>query len=91
MDGYIDDRDISYTYGVIQGQLFETRYTDANNDGKIDEQDIRQIRDLISRTAREVILEDDMYHFKRYQCHLINNPQYLDRNMGPLRYWGRHW
>ena len=44
MDDTIDELDIEYVHGIIDGANGPTKLADANNDGKIDEKDINQIQ-----------------------------------------------
>jgi iron complex transport system substrate-binding protein len=48
MDDTIDELDIEYVQGIIDGTNDETELADANYDGEIDEEDITQIELIIS-------------------------------------------
>jgi iron complex transport system substrate-binding protein len=61
MDDSIDEMDIAYVGGVINGTYAATNYSDANYDGQIDAKDIDQIRDIISGTEKELIIVDSCY------------------------------
>lgn len=54
MDDMIDEDDIEYVEGIIDGKNEETELADANYDGEIDEDDISQI-ELIIRGEEKVI------------------------------------
>ena len=43
LDDAIDENDVEYVRGIIDGTEDETQFADANYDGKIDEDDIVQI------------------------------------------------
>lgn len=47
LDDSIDELDIEYVQGIIDGTNDETELSDANYDGKIDEEDIVQINQII--------------------------------------------
>lgn len=47
MDETIDEDDISYVEGIINGTYEPTRLADANYDGKVDARDIEQIQHII--------------------------------------------
>lgn len=48
MDDTIDELDIEYVQGIIDGINDETEFADANYDGEIDDEDIVQIEEIIS-------------------------------------------
>jgi iron complex transport system substrate-binding protein len=50
-DDVIDQRDIDYVNGVIDGSMNETDFCDANNDGAIDSDDIDIIKKIINDEA----------------------------------------
>jgi iron complex transport system substrate-binding protein len=58
MDDTIDELDIEYVQGIIDGTNEPTQFADANYDGLIDEKDIDRIKDIISRTEKELTLID---------------------------------
>jgi iron complex transport system substrate-binding protein len=58
MDDTINDRDIAYVEGVLKGTNAATNYSDADYDGKIDTQDIDQIRKIISGEGTRLVLLD---------------------------------
>ncbi|MEN3037356.1 MAG: ABC transporter substrate-binding protein [Candidatus Methanosuratincola petrocarbonis] len=47
MDDTIDESDIAYTRGIIDGKEKNTEFADANYDGKVDSRDIEQIQHII--------------------------------------------
>jgi iron complex transport system substrate-binding protein len=54
MDDIIDQRDIIYTEGIINGSSETTDLADANQDGKIDQSDIERIGEIISGNETEL-------------------------------------
>ena len=48
MDQVVNEKDIEYIKGIIEGKEKKTPLADANNDGKIDEADISQVEKIIS-------------------------------------------
>jgi iron complex transport system substrate-binding protein len=59
MDDTIDELDIEYVQGIIDGSKDKTKLSDANYDGTIDEMDIKQIQMIIDGTDEFLILPDD--------------------------------
>lgn len=59
MDDIIDNNDITYVQGIIDGSDRATDLADANCDGQIDESDIDQIDSIISGKATELKLIDN--------------------------------
>jgi len=59
MDDTIDEQDIEYVQGIIDGTNDETEFADANYDGKVDEDDITQIELIIRGEDKELTLIDD--------------------------------
>ncbi len=58
MDDTIDEDDIAYVEGIIDGTNEETELADANYDGEVDEDDITQIELIISGEEKELTLID---------------------------------
>jgi iron complex transport system substrate-binding protein len=58
MDDTIDELDIEYVRGIIDGVNEPMRFADANYDGVIDEEDIAQIYKIIEYEDREITLLD---------------------------------
>ena len=58
MDDTIDEKDIEYVEGIVNGKNDVTKLADANYDGKIGDEDIDQINSIISGTEKELIFED---------------------------------
>jgi len=56
MDDTIDEDDIAYVEGIIDGTNEETELADANYDGEIDEDDIVQIEQIIRGDEKELTL-----------------------------------
>jgi len=59
MDNIIDESDVVYLHGVINGTNAATKLSDANYDDKIDENDIDWIRQIIQNTERKLTIIDD--------------------------------
>lgn len=59
LDDTIDERDIEYVRGIIDGTKDTTELADANHDGIIDEKDIEQIEAIISGNANSLIISDN--------------------------------
>jgi iron complex transport system substrate-binding protein len=57
-DDLIDEEDISYLQGILDGENEKTDLSDANNDGKVDENDIDQIEQIINGTQEELVVLD---------------------------------
>ena len=55
-DELIDEEDISYVQGILDGKNEKTDLSDANQDGKVDEDDIDQIEQIINGTQEELIV-----------------------------------
>ena len=64
-DWKVNSDDISYIDDIIKGNAVETKYADANQDGKIDEADKEQVQGLIDNTAKYVWLVDGDGHVKK--------------------------
>lgn len=58
MDDTIDEDDITYVEGIIEGTNEETLLADANFDSVIDENDITQIEQIIRGEVRELTIID---------------------------------
>jgi iron complex transport system substrate-binding protein len=58
LDNTIDQKDIDYSKGVIDGTNKATNLTDANNDGKIDEKDISLIESIIKGEDTNITIVD---------------------------------
>jgi len=58
MDDTIDELDIEYIEGIIEGTNDGTELADANYDGRIDEEDIAQIELIIHGEDKELTLID---------------------------------
>jgi iron complex transport system substrate-binding protein len=59
MDEVVDEADIEYVQGIIEGTHEVTELADANYDGEIDEEDITQIEQIIAGEETELILIDN--------------------------------
>jgi iron complex transport system substrate-binding protein len=57
-DDIIDEDDIEYVRGIIDGTDEETQFADANYDGQIDEGDIAQIELIIAGEEEELTILD---------------------------------
>ena len=58
LDDIIDEKDVEYVRGIINGTKDETAFADANYDGKIGEDDIAQIELIIAGDEDELTLLD---------------------------------
>lgn len=58
MDANVDEEDISYLQGIIDGKNEKTKLADANFDGKIDEKDALMIEKIIDGTENELTVID---------------------------------
>lgn len=58
LDNSIDEADIEYVLGIINGTEDDTQFADANYDGRIGEDDIVHIRAIISGNETELTLLD---------------------------------
>jgi len=58
MDDTIDEADIAYVEGIIEGTNDETELADANYDGKVDEDDIAQIELIMVGEEKELTIID---------------------------------
>jgi len=58
MDDTIDEDDIAYVEGIIEGSNEETELADANYDGQIDKDDIAQIELIINGEEGEITIVD---------------------------------
>ena len=64
-DWKVNSDDISYLDDIMNGNKVETKYADANQDGKIDEKDKEQVQALIDNTAKDVWIVDGDGHIKK--------------------------
>jgi iron complex transport system substrate-binding protein len=58
MDGVVDQKDMDYVRGIINGTNPQTQLSDAFKDRAIDEKDIKQIEQIISGTETNLTLLD---------------------------------
>ena len=58
MDEVIDEADIKYVQGILEGKNDVTELADANHDGKVDEEDLDQIGLIIAGDETELTLID---------------------------------
>jgi len=58
LDEVIDEDDIEYVQGIIDGTEDETQFADANYDGQIDEDDISQIEQIMAGEEEELTILD---------------------------------
>jgi iron complex transport system substrate-binding protein len=54
MDDRIDEKDIAYVQGIIDGTNKPSDLADANHDNKVDQRDISQIEDIINGTESSI-------------------------------------
>jgi iron complex transport system substrate-binding protein len=60
MNDRIDEADATYLQGVIDGMSKATKLSDANNDGRIDSQDIERINEIIRGEETELTVSDSI-------------------------------
>jgi iron complex transport system substrate-binding protein len=60
MDDTIDEMDVTYVEGIINGTNAATNLSDANYDGKIDAQDIDQIKKVIANEEKALTIKDTL-------------------------------
>ena len=58
LDDTIDQRDVDYVEGIINGTQEYSELADANNDGNIGQEDIAQIEDIVAGRETNLILKD---------------------------------
>jgi hypothetical protein len=58
MDQFVDNDDIIYVQGIIDGKNERTKLADANNDGNVDSADIEYIKKIIAGTESELFYRD---------------------------------
>jgi len=58
MDDTIDELDIEYVQGILDGSNEETELADANYDGEVDDEDIEQIEQILNGDNKELTLTD---------------------------------
>lgn len=61
MDDTIDEDDIEYVRGIINGTNEATELADANYDGRVDKDDIIQIELIIAGEDKELTIKDTAY------------------------------
>jgi iron complex transport system substrate-binding protein len=54
MDDRIDEKDIAYVQGIIDGTSKPSNLADANHDGKIDQKDISTIKNIMNGTESSI-------------------------------------
>jgi iron complex transport system substrate-binding protein len=59
MDNVVDESDVAYLQGVINGTNAATNLSDANSDDKINEDDIDWIEQIIQNTEKRLTIIDD--------------------------------
>jgi len=77
MDDTIDEQDIEYVQGIIDGTKDETELADANYDGEIDEEDIDQIELIIDGEEKELTYIDNFG-----EAETVNKPIERLANLG---------
>lgn len=60
MDDTIDERDIQYLEGIIEGSSETTKFADANLDGEINQNDKELIEEIIKNEEKEITIIDDL-------------------------------
>jgi len=77
MDDTIDEQDIEYVQGIIDGAKDKTQLADANYDGKIDKDDIAQIDLIIQGNEKKLTYIDNFG-----EAETINEPIERLANLG---------
>ena len=67
-DWTIDENDATYVERIIRGEVEKTTFADANRDGKIDSEDIEQIKALANGTAKYVYIVDGVGETMMVHC-----------------------
>jgi iron complex transport system substrate-binding protein len=60
MDDAINEADVAFVQGIIDGSNAPTKLADANYDGKIDSQDIDKINEIIKGEEKEITVSDSI-------------------------------
>jgi iron complex transport system substrate-binding protein len=60
MDDAINEADVAFVQGIIDGKNAPTKLADANYDGKIDSQDIDRINEIIKGDEKEITVSDSI-------------------------------
>lgn len=60
LDRAINENDVVYVQGIINGTNKTTELADANQDGKVDERDIDQIEQIINGTQKDLIIQNGL-------------------------------
>lgn len=60
IDEFIDELDIAYLEGVINGTNATTNLSDANFDGQINQDDIDQVKKIMTNEESELVLKDSI-------------------------------
>jgi iron complex transport system substrate-binding protein len=60
MDDAINEADVAFVEGIIDGSNAPTKLADANYDGKIDSQDIDRINEIIKGEEKEITVSDSI-------------------------------
>ena len=58
LDGNIDEQDLEYLQGIIDGKELKTNLSDADNNGVVDQSDIAQVERIIKDTQTEITIVD---------------------------------
>ncbi len=58
LDSNIDEQDLEYLQGIIEGKELKTNLSDADNNGVIDQSDIAQVERIIKGTQTEITIVD---------------------------------
>ncbi len=58
MNEFLDEDDIQYIKGIIEGTNEKTKFADANYDGNVDEQDIEQLRAILDGRETQITYID---------------------------------
>ena len=58
LDGNIDEQDLVYLQGIIEGKELKTNLSDADSNGVVDQSDIAQVERIINGTQTEITIVD---------------------------------
>ncbi len=72
-DDYLNNADVAFLEKIIAGQEKETPLADANRDGKVDENDVQMVKDIINKKANKV-----------YVAHVYNKVEQVVETKYPI-------
>jgi len=54
LDDYLDQRDVGYLEGVVNGDNEKTMFSDTNGDGVVDQRDVDYLKSILNHTAPRI-------------------------------------